>query len=130
MNKTTIISKMGRDERLLRKTEQGWIEVSIPAEVLGHDPDNPAYDPDNPPRTEAQLARMKRVPRVKSLRRALMLTQEEFVGHYQIPIGTLRDWEQGRSEPDAPAKAYLKVIAADPEGVEQKLKRDIHAPSL
>jgi hypothetical protein len=23
---------------------------------------------------------------------------------YQIPIGTLRDWEQGRSEPDQPAK--------------------------
>lgn len=82
----------------------------------------PAYDPENPPLTDADLARMKRVPRVKSMRRALDLTQEEFAGRYHIPIGTLRDWEQGRSEPDAPARAYLKVIAADPEGVAETLK--------
>jgi len=31
----------------------------------------------------------------------------------------LRDWEQGRSEPDQPAKAYLTVIARDPQGVER-----------
>jgi putative transcriptional regulator len=31
---------------------------------------------------------------------------------YRIPLGTLRDWEQGRSYPDAPARAYLEVIAA------------------
>jgi putative transcriptional regulator len=29
----------------------------------------------------------------------------------------LRDWEQGRTEPDQPARAYLKVIARDPERV-------------
>ena len=39
---------------------------------------------------------MKRVPQVKVIRRALELTQEEFAVRYQIPIGTLRDWEQGR----------------------------------
>ena len=40
---------------------------------------------------------------------------------YHIPLGTLRDWEQGRCEPDQPAKAYLTVIARDPEGVERAL---------
>jgi putative transcriptional regulator len=54
---------------------------------------------------------------VKTLRRALGFTQEEFSLRYQIPIGTLRDWEQGRTEPDQPARAYLKVIARDPERV-------------
>jgi putative transcriptional regulator len=58
---------------------------------------------------------MKRVPRVKIVRRALGLTQEEFATRYRIPLGTLRDWEQGRSEPDGPAKAYLRVIAAEPK---------------
>jgi putative transcriptional regulator len=79
-------------------------------------------DPDAQPLTEERLARMKRVPRAKTLRRALGLTQEEFAARYQIPIGTLRDWEQGRSEPDQPARAYLKVIAHDPEGVRRALK--------
>jgi DNA-binding transcriptional regulator YiaG len=52
--------------------------------------------------------------RIKTLRRALALTQEEVAARFRIPLGTLRDWEQGRSEPDQPAKAYLTVIARDP----------------
>ena len=38
-----------------------------------------------------------------------------------IPIGTLRDWEQGRTEPDQANRAYLKVIAVDPEFVKRAL---------
>jgi transcriptional regulator with XRE-family HTH domain len=53
--------------------------------------------------------------------RALALTQEEFAARYRIPLGTLRDWEQGRSEPDQPAQAYLTVIARDPKGVGRAL---------
>jgi len=79
-------------------------------------------DPDNPPRTQAELAKMRRVPRVKTLRRALHLTQAEFAARYHIPLGTLRDWEQGRSEPDQPTRAYLRVIANDPQRVERALK--------
>ena len=65
------------------------------------------------------------MPRVKTLRRALDLTQQEFAARYQIPLGTLRDWEQGRTEPDQPARAYLTVIAHDPEGT----RRALHAGS-
>jgi len=79
-------------------------------------------DPDNPLRTKADLAKLRRVPRVKTLRRALGLTQEEFAQRYHIPLGTLRDWEQGRSEPDQPARAYLKVIARDPKAVAKALR--------
>ncbi|MGH7744802.1 MAG: helix-turn-helix domain-containing protein, partial [Candidatus Dormibacteria bacterium] len=53
---------------------------------------------------------------------ALGFTQEKFAARYQIPIGTLRDWEQGRSEPDQPTRAYLKVIAQDPEHIYHMLK--------
>jgi putative transcriptional regulator len=52
---------------------------------------------------------------------AFALTREEFAARFRIPLGTLRDWEQGRSEPDQPAKAYLTVIARDPRGVERAL---------
>lgn len=79
-------------------------------------------DLDARPMTEEEFARAKRVPRVKTLRRALGLTQEEFAAHYRIPLGTLRDWEQGRSEPDQPARAYLHVIAHDPAGVRRALQ--------
>lgn len=78
-------------------------------------------DPDNPPLTEEDARRMKRVPRTRTLRRALGLSQEEFAARYHIPLGTLRDWEQGRAEPDQAARAYLKVIAAAPDVVRKVL---------
>ncbi len=84
---------------------------------------NALADPDNPPLTADQLRGASRMPQVKVIRRALGLTQEAFASRYQIPLGTLRDWEQGRSEPDAPARAYLKVIAVDPEGAASALHR-------
>ena len=59
-------------------------------------------DPDAQPLTEAAVARMTPVPRTKTLRWALGLTQEAFAARYQMPLGTLRDWEQGWAEPDHP----------------------------
>jgi putative transcriptional regulator len=78
-------------------------------------------DRDALPLTEADLKRMKRTPRAKIIRRALELTQEEFAARYHIPLGTLRDWEQGRTDPDQPAQAYLTIIARDPDRVNHTL---------
>jgi putative transcriptional regulator len=78
-------------------------------------------DRDAQPLTPADLGRMKRTPQVKIVRRALELTQEEFADRYHIPLGTLRDWEQGRAEPDQPTKAYLTLIARDPDHVNRTL---------
>jgi len=80
-------------------------------------------DRDAQPLTDADLKRMKRTPRTKMIRRALELTQEEFAARYRIPLGTLRDWEQGRAEPDQPTQAYLTLIARDPERVNSMLNR-------
>ena len=75
------------------------------------------------PLTDADFRRMKRTPQAKIIRRALNLTQEEFALRYHIPPGTLRDREQGRSQPDQPARAYLMLIARDPEHVDRTLNR-------
>lgn len=79
-------------------------------------------DADAQPLTTADLKRMKRMPQVKVIRRALELSQEEFAECFGIPVGTLRDWEQGRVEPDQAARSYLKVIARDPDAVRKALK--------
>jgi putative transcriptional regulator len=68
-------------------------------------------DPDAQPLSSDDMRRMKRTPQAKVIRQALGLTQEEFAARFHIPIGTLRDWEQNRKEPDQTAKTYLKVIA-------------------
>ena len=71
-------------------------------------------DPDARPLTPEQLARLRPVPLIKWLRRKLGISQAEFSERYRIPVGTVRDWEQGRAEPDAAALAYLTVIDAYP----------------
>jgi putative transcriptional regulator len=126
MNKTDTIARMRRDGTVVEVLPDGT-ERSFPntpmrqmteAEIAAA----AAADPDARPMTEEEFQRARKVPRAKTLRRALGLTQEEFAGRYHIPIGTLRDWEQGRSEPDQPARAYLTVIARDPEGVRRALE--------
>jgi len=79
-------------------------------------------DPDSPPATEAQLARARRVPTVRALRAKLNLTQEEFAARFHLPLGTIRDWEQGAHRPDKAAQVLLTVIAKDPDAVTRALE--------
>jgi putative transcriptional regulator len=78
-------------------------------------------DPDAQPLTPGQLAGMRRVSRVKVLRQRLSMTQEAFARAFHLPITTLRDWEQHRSNPDAPARALLLAIERDPEAMKRLL---------
>jgi putative transcriptional regulator len=126
MSKTTTIAKTHRDGSVVEVLADGS-ERPIPDTPMR--PMTPAEveeaaraDRDARPMTLEEMAKARRVPRIKTLRRALGLTQEEFAARYRIPLGTLRDWEQGRTEPDQPARAYLTVIAYDPDGVGRALR--------
>ncbi len=113
MSKTTTSAKMP-SPKLLRPMTSEAIEKAARA------------DRDAQPLTQADLKRMKRTPQAKIIRRALELTQEEFSARYHIPLGTLRDWEQGRAEPDQPTRAYLTIIARDPDHVSRVLNPRPH----
>ena len=77
-----------------------------------------AENPDAAPiMTPAEI----RAARVRHAQRRSGLTQEAFAARYRLPSGTLRDWEQGRREPDAAALAYLRVIEREPEAVARAL---------
>ncbi len=102
------------------KTKHDWSAVDALSDAEIHAA--ALADPDAQPLTEERLATLRRVPRAKSIRRTLGLSQEEFAARYHIPVGTLRDWEQGRFEPDAAAQAYLAVIAREPDIVRRALE--------
>lgn len=126
MSKTTTTARMGVDGTVVEVLRDGserpiatppmrpMTEAEVEAAA--------AADPDARPYTPEELAKARHVPRAKTLRRALGLTPEEFAARYRIPLGTLRDWEQGRVQPDQPAKAYLMAIAGDPDGVLRALE--------
>jgi putative transcriptional regulator len=101
------------------KTKHDWSRLDALTEEQKHSA--ALADPDARPLTEADMDRMKQTPRLKIIRRALGLTQEEFAARYQIPLGTLRDWEQGAKQPDRAAQAYLRAIAGDPVAVQRAL---------
>jgi putative transcriptional regulator len=78
-------------------------------------------DPDAVPLREEDMARMRQTPRVKVIRRALRMTQEEFAERFGLSLATIRDWEQGRTEPDQASRTLLKLIARMPDQVEAAL---------
>jgi putative transcriptional regulator len=57
------------------------------------------------------------VPDVKAIRKGLRMSQQRFAVTYRIPLSTLKNWEQGRRYPDAPAAAYLRAIQRRPKEV-------------
>ncbi len=66
-----------------------------------------------------------RVPEVdvREVRTNMGLSQAEFATKFGFPPATLRNWEQGRSRPDAPTRVLLAVIAKHPEAVEDVLRK-------
>ena len=54
---------------------------------------------------------------VKEIRRRLGKSQSEFARMIGVSVSTLQNWEQGRRRPDGPARALLRVAAANPEAV-------------
>ncbi len=130
MNRMTTIARMHKNGAVFEVLPDGS-ERPFPEQPARHMTEEEIHaaalsDPDAQPLNEADLARMKRTSRAKIIRRALQLTQEEFAARYHIPLGTLRDWEQGRSEPDQTARAYLKVIAVAPDAVHTALQAIPH----
>jgi putative transcriptional regulator len=119
MSKTGTIRvtrKIG-DPPLQGDTDWARLEAMSDAEIEAA----AAADPDAPPSTPEALAAMHRVSRVKVLRQRLGMTQAAFAEAFHLPINTLRDWEQHRSRPDAPARALLLAIERDPEAMRRLL---------
>jgi putative transcriptional regulator len=63
------------------------------------------------------------IPDVKAIRRSLRMSQNRFSTAYRIPLATLKNWEQGRRHPDAPAAAYLLAIKRRPREIMEAVAR-------
>ena len=60
-------------------------------------------------------------PDAKAIRERLGLSQSRFAAIIGVSVRTLQNWEQGRREPEGPAKALLRVVDREPEAVLQAL---------
>jgi putative transcriptional regulator len=68
-------------------------------------------------------ARVAKPVDIKAVRERLGKTQGQFSEDFRLPIGTVRDWEQHRREPDTGSRVYLAMIEADPDAVKEILAK-------
>ncbi len=108
----------GSTRKLVGRTDWARLAAMSEEEIEA----NALSDPDNPPLSATELRRMRPVPNPKEIRRRLHLTQEQFAARFGLPLGTLRDWEQGAREPDSAARTLLRVIEREPEAVVRALE--------
>jgi putative transcriptional regulator len=77
------------------------------------------------PGIRVTMVSVERVPAVdvRSVRQKLGLSQAKFAARFGFTAATVRNWEQGRTQPDGPARVLLAVIAHHPDAVEDALRK-------
>jgi len=124
-----VKAKLGADGRLRRVGATGKAGRLMQGKVNAALLDSPAAfapDADTPVLTRRELrglapVNVSETPDITDMRRRLGLSQGAFAQLFGIPLATVKDWEQGRRVPDAPARAYLRVIARIPKAVREAL---------
>ena len=73
--------------------------------------------------TDEELKLMAVAREVRQIREGAGLNQADFASRYQLTLGRLRDWEQGRHAPDPAILTYLRLIRDEPRAVHRALKK-------
>ena len=111
----------GRLVRIRGKTDWKLVLSMSDREILRR----ARSDPDAQPLTRTELKELRRVTlspeEIRGIRKRSRLSQEAFANRFALNLRTLQDWEQGRSQPDGPARAYLLVIDHEPKAVTRAL---------
>ncbi len=72
---------------------------------------------------DANKGRVVAGPDVKAIRAKTRLSQAKFAAKIRVPVATLRDWEQNRRSPDAPARTLLGMLDVDPKAALELIER-------
>lgn len=97
-------------QKALAETDWSKVDAMTDAQIEAA----AASDPDAAPiRSPEEIT----AARVVAIRKSTGLTQRAFAEAYGIPLGTLRDWEQAKSAPDATARSYMRAIEREPKAI-------------
>ena len=106
--------RLKADGRLVQILADGS-EGALPAGLMSLAGAGDAPPAPEPQRDDAAYARM--------VRARTGLTQAEFAARINVPIETVRNWEQGKRSPRGPARALLKMLAIAPDLVFATLRQ-------
>src|SRR5215470_14515477 len=80
-----------------------------------------AYAQGDTTRGQAHTIQIPDTVDVKAIRKRLGLTQAAFAQRYGFELSSIRNWEQGRRQPEGPARLLLLVIDKEPDAVHRAL---------
>ncbi|MDH4988423.1 hypothetical protein QEZ47_23495 [Aminobacter anthyllidis] len=80
-------------------------------------------DADSPDWTEQKTRALDASAKLKLARGLLDASQGDFAALLGIPVATLQNWEQRRTEPDAVARTLIDLIYDDPKEMRARLLR-------
>lgn len=106
-----------KEKAALAATDWAAIDAMTDEDIARQIADNPDAAPDlsEVPAEHLRIVHPPGGVSVRGIRAKLNLTQREFADRFGFPIGTLRDWEQGRYQPDHATRTLLFVIERNPE---------------
>ncbi len=109
----TLDEALARKPTLDRAKLDGTTEEDIRRHMIedGEDPDE---EPDPP--------RYRLVVPAAQVRKKLELSQQEFADLINVPVGTVRNWEQGRVIPDPAARSLLAILWREPKAAMRALR--------
>lgn len=113
------ITRMTLEEALKREPNVDWAKLDGTTEedIRRHmieDGENPDEEP--------EPARYRLVVPAATVRAKLGLSQQDFADLIKVPIGTLRNWEQGRTIPDPAAQSLMAILWREPEAAIRALR--------
>ncbi|MBV9290421.1 MAG: helix-turn-helix domain-containing protein [Hyphomicrobiales bacterium] len=94
----------------LGETDWEKVDAMTDVDIARQIASNPDAAPDMAPEVD-----------VRAIRRAAGMTQAEFAAAYHFSVRTVQEWERGAKRPSGPARALLRAIQADPEGLKRAL---------
>jgi putative transcriptional regulator len=118
MSETSFTRKRGAASYKLPEAERKRLKNLTDAEIEAR----ALADPDNPPLGQEQLTRMALAREVRLVREKTGLSQPQFAARFHIGLARLRDFEQGRSEPDFVVRVFLQLIREDPARADRLIK--------
>lgn len=106
-----MVKKLGKAARkALRTTDWGRIDAMSDADIARQIAAHADAAPDMAPDID-----------VRAIREAIGMTQVEFAAAYEFSVRTVQEWERGAKRPSGPARALLRAIKGDPEGLRKAL---------
>ena len=118
---------MSESEARAVKVDWAKVHATTEADIARHAREDGTQPPsDREWRKMVREGRIVLVPPakvdVRSIREKLDLSQSEFAARFGFTAGAVRQWEQGRRQPQGPARVLLTIIAREPGAVSRALK--------